>query len=90
MRILEDAAEAGAHEFTVELETEGALEGALVLVRCADGKADTAAVRAALERFNAAPEDGWRWTMDALAAYLLHELCGIALFDRREPPTGVA
>ena len=51
MRTLDNAAKAGAHEFTVELETEDAQ----VLVRCADGKADTTAVRAALERFNAAP-----------------------------------
>ena len=90
MRILDDAAEAGAHEFAVELEPEGETEGGQVLVRCAGGKADTAAVRAALERFNAAPGDGWRWTADALAAYLLHELCGIALLDRREPPSGAA
>ena len=60
------------------------------LVRCAGGRADTAAVRAALERFNEAPDDGWRWTVDALAAYLLHELCGIALLDCRYPPSSDA
>ena len=58
------------------------------LVRCEGGKVEAADVRAALERFNALPEDGWRWTADALAAYLLHELCGIALLDCREPPSG--
>ena len=61
------------------------------IVRCEGGKADTADVRAALKRFNEAPDDGWRWTVDALAAHLLHELCGIALLDCRYPPsTGVA
>ena len=58
------------------------------IVRCGGGKADTAAVRAALERFNEAPDNGWRWTVDALTAYLLHELCGISLLDCRHPPTG--
>ena len=109
MRILDDAAaEAGAREFAVELETEGEPDGARVrerwraapddaahgvphvLVRCGGGKADAADVRAALERFNAAPGDDWRWTADALAAYLLRELCGIALLDCREPPSGDA
>ncbi len=60
------------------------------MVRCEGGKADTADVRAALERFNEAPEDGWRWTVDALAAHLLHELCGIALLDCRYPPSSIA
>ena len=59
-------------------------------MRCVGGKAHSADVRAALERFNELPEDEWRWTMDGLAAYLLHELCGIALLDRRCPPTDVA
>lgn len=58
------------------------------LVRCQAGKADTADVRAAPERFNEAPDNGWRWTVDALMAYLLHGLCGIALLDCRHPPTG--
>ena len=57
-----------------------------VLVRCGSGKVEAGEVRAALERFNATPADGWRWTADALAAHLLHELCGIALLDCREPP----
>ena len=109
MEILDDGpADAGAHEFAVELETGDEADGAQVreqwtsapdnadhgvphaLVRCAGGKADTAAVRAALERFNESPDHGWRWTVDALAAYLLHELCGIALLDCRYPPTSGA
>ena len=57
-------------------------------MRCEGGKVDADDVRAALERFNARPGDGWRWTADALAAYLLDELCGIALLDCREPPSG--
>ena len=60
------------------------------IVRCEGGKADTAEVRAALERFNEARDDGWRWTVDALAAHLLHELCGIALLDCRYPPSSDA
>ncbi len=108
MRILDDAAEAGAHEFAVELETRDEPDGERVrelwesapddvahgvphaLVRCEGGKVPTADVRAALERFNAMPEDGWRWTADALAAYLLHELCRIALLDCREPSSSDA
>ena len=60
------------------------------IVRCEVGKAEASDVRAALERFNATPGDGWRWTVDALAAHLLHELCGIALLDCRRPPAGDA
>ena len=60
------------------------------IVRCEGGKADTADVRAVLERFNEAPEDGWRWTVDALAAHLLHDLCGIALLDCRYPQSSGA
>ena len=109
MKILEDtAAEAGAHEFAVELETGDEADGAQVreswesgpdstglgvphaIVRCEGGKADTANVRAALERFNEAQDNGWRWTVDALSAYLLQELCGIGLLDCRYPTTGEA
>ena len=57
------------------------------IVRCEGGKADAADVRAVLRRFNEAPDDGWRWSVDALAAHLLHELCGIALLDCRHPPS---
>ena len=60
------------------------------IVHCEGGKADTAAVRTTLRRFNEAPEDGWRWTVDALAAHLLHDLCGIALLDCRYPPSSSA
>ena len=61
------------------------------IVRCEGGKADTAEVRAALQRFNEAPDNGWRWTVDALASHLLHELCGIVLLDcRRLVSSGAA
>ncbi len=60
------------------------------IVRCEGRKVDAAAVRAALERFNEAPEDGWRWTVEALASHLLHELCGIVLLDCRHPVSGGA
>ena len=105
MKILDDApADAGAHEFAVELETGADPDGERVreqwgsapdsadfgvthaIVRCRDGKADVAEVRTALERFHEVSDNGWRWTVDALAAYLLQELCGIALLDCRYPP----
>ena len=60
------------------------------MVRCEGGKADMAEVRAALERFDEARDDGWRCTVDALATHLLHELCGIALLDCRYPPSSGA
>ena len=107
MKILDDGrAEAGAHEFAVELRIDDEADGARVrerwesapdkgehggphaIVRCEGGKADPAALRAALARFNEAPDDGWRWTVDALAAHLLHGLCGITLLDCRYPPNG--
>ena len=47
-------------------------------------------MRAALTRFNEAPDDGWRWTVNALAAHLLQELCGITLLDCRRPLSGGA
>ena len=39
----------------------------------------------ALQRFNEAPDNGWRWTVDALASHLLHERCGIVVLDCRRP-----
>ena len=100
MRILDDGpADAGAHEFAVELEPDDEArerwESAAdkgehgvphATVRCEGGKVDPAALRASLERFNEAPDDGWRWTPEALAAYLLHDLCGVALVGWLEPP----
>ncbi|MDE2765346.1 MAG: hypothetical protein OXI25_02800 [Chloroflexota bacterium] len=101
MRILDDAAaDAGAHEFTVELQPDDAQarerwESAAdkgghgvphATVRCEGGKVDPAALRASLERFNEAPDDGWRWTTEALAAHLLDNLCGVALVGWLEPP----
>ena len=56
------------------------------MVLCKDGRIGTAALRAALQRFNEPPEDGWRWTVDALAAHLLSDLCGITLAGWRYPP----
>ena len=104
MRILDDGpADAGAHEFAVELEIEGDArlrdlwEKAtdkgehgvpFARVRCEGGKIDPAALRASLERFNEAPDDGWRWNPEALAAYLLDDLCGVALVGWPEPPGG--
>ena len=56
------------------------------MVLCKDGRTGTAALRASLERFNEPPEDGWRWTVDALTAHLLSDLCGITLAGWRYPP----
>ena len=50
----------------------------------------TVEMQVALERFDEAPDDRWRWTVEALAAHLSHELCGIALLDCRYPPESVA
>ena len=50
------------------------------------GKIEAAALRAALERFNEPPNDGWRWTIEALAMHLLHDLCGVTLAGWRYPP----
>ncbi len=102
MRILEDGPDAGAHEFAVELEIEddgGALrwlwESAedrggygvpYALVRCEGGRIGTSAVRAALRRFNEPSDEGWRWTVEALAAHLLQDLCGVALLGFPFPP----
>ena len=56
------------------------------LVLYGDGKVDPSALRAALVRFNVPPDDGWRWTVEALAMHLLDDLCGITLADCRSPP----
>ena len=47
------------------------------LVLYADGKVDPSALRAALGRFNEPPDDGWNWTVEAMAMHLLHGLCGV-------------
>lgn len=90
------------HGFAVELEIDdgdGALrelwESApdrgeygvpYALVRCEAGGIGASAVRASLRRFNEASDDGWRWNVEALAAHLLHDLCGVALLGFRCPP----
>ena len=56
------------------------------LVRSEGGRIDPGALRASLERFNEPPDDGWEWTAEALAAHLLHDLCGVALVSWRYPP----
>lgn len=104
MRILDDGpAGAGAHEFAVELQPDDAQarerwqsaadKGGYgvphATVRCEDGKIDPAALRASLGRFNET-SCGWRWTVEALAAHLLHDLCGVALVGWLEPPNSVA
>ena len=55
-------------------------------VRCEDGKIDPALLRASLGRFNETTDQGWRWAVEALAAQLLHDLCGVALVGWLEPP----
>ena len=55
------------------------------LVLYADGKVNRSVLRAALCRFNEPPDDGWNWTVEALAMHLLHDLCGITLADCRTP-----
>ena len=101
MRILDDSpAGADAHEFAVELQPDDAQARERwksaadkgehgvphATVRCEGGKVGPAALRASLERFNEAPDDGWRWTVEALAAHLLNDLCGVSLVGWPEPP----
>ena len=101
MRILDERPEsAGAREFAVELRIDDARlrerwESAKdrgehgvphATVRCEGGGIDAAALRTSLERFNEAPNDGWRWTAEALAAHLLDDLCGVSLVGWLEPP----
>ena len=56
------------------------------LVRCEGGRIPASALRASLRRFNEPPDDRWRWSVEALAAYLLHDLCGVALVGWPYPP----
>lgn len=58
------------------------------LVLYTHGKVDPSVLRAALGRFNEPPDDGWNWTVEALAMHLLHDLCGITLADCRAPAGG--
>ena len=54
---------------------------------CERDKTETSTLRASLQRFNEPPEDGWQWSVDALARHLLRELCGIELVGGlRYPP----
>lgn len=94
---------AEAHGFAVEMAIEdgdGALrdlwDGApdkgaygvpYVLVRCEGREIRASAVRESLRRFNEPSDDGWRWNAEALAAHLLHDLCGIALLGFSCPPS---
>ena len=94
--------EAGAHAFAVELDIDdgnAALRGLwesaadrgeygvpYAMVRCEGGRVGTSALRASLRRFNERPDDGWRWTVEALAAHLLQDLCGVALLGFPFPP----
>ena len=58
---------------------KGDYGGPYAIVRCEGGKGAPSAVRASLRRFNQPPDDGWRWSTEALAAYLLNDLCGVVL-----------
>ena len=93
---------AGAHEFAVRLEIDersgaqrqlwesapdkGEYGGPHALVRCEGGRIAASALRASLRRFNEPPDDRWRWSAEALSAYLLHDLCGVALVGWPYPP----
>ena len=60
------------------------------IVRCEGGKGDTVDVRAALERFNEAPDNGLRLSADALAAMAgsgqVTRMKGIVWHIRAKPP----
>ena len=65
---------------------EGDYGGPYARVRVQGGKVETSALRASLQRFNEPPDDGGRWSMEALAVHLLHDLCGVALVGWPCPP----
>lgn len=56
------------------------------MVMSEGNKVDVSTLRAALKRFNEPPEDGWQWSVEALAQHLLRELCGIMVVGGRLPP----
>ena len=56
------------------------------MVMSEGNKVDVSTLRASLHRFNEPPEDGWEWSVEALARHLLQELGGIMLAGGRLPP----
>jgi len=82
----DEAGDAAVRELWRAASDKGAYGVPHALVMYADGKIDPDVLRAALARFNEPPDDGWNWTVEALAMHLLHDQCGITLADCRLPP----
>ena len=87
---IDDARGGALCELWESAPDKGEYGGPYAIVRCTGGKLVPSVLRASLQRFNEPPDNRWRWTTEALAAYLLHDLCGIALLDCRLPPSSGA
>ena len=82
MRILDDGpAGAGAHEFAVESEIEGDARLRDLWEKATD-KGEHGVSFARVRR------EGSKIDAEALAVYLLHDPCGVALVSWPEPPGG--
>ena len=83
---IDDAHDGSLRELWESAPDKGDYGGPYAMVRCEGGKVAPSALRASLRRFNDPPDDGWRWSVEALAAYLLQDLCGVVLLGWRYPP----
>ena len=83
---IDDARGGALRELWESSPDKGDYGGPYAMVRCAGSKVAPSALRASLRRFNEPPDDGWRWSVEALAAYLLHDLCGVVLLGWPYPP----
>ncbi len=83
---IDDARDGALRELWESAPDKGDYGGPHAMVRCEGGKVAPSALRALLRRFNEPPDDGWRWSAEALAAYLLHDLCGVVLLGWPYPP----
>ena len=83
---IDDARSGALRELWESAPDKGDYGGPHAMVRCAGSKVAPSSLRASLRRFNEPPDDGWRWSVEALAAYLLHDLCGVVLLRWPYPP----
>ena len=83
---IDDAPGGALRELWESAPDKGEYGGPHAIVRCAGGKVAPSTLRASLRRFNEPPDDRWRWSAEALAAYLLQDLCGVVLLGWRYPP----
>ncbi len=83
---IDDARGGAPRELWESAPDKGDYGGPYAMVRCEGGKVAPSAVRASPRRFNQPPDDGWRWSAEALAAYLPNDLCGVVLLGWPCPP----